>query len=403
MEGLKTQLLVVWKTGMFSTAPIASEAFAQIPENTMVLLLSAVAFVILITGLILIHEFGHFIAAKRAGVVVEEFGFGLPPRAKTLFRWRGTVFSLNWIPFGGFVRLKGENAVEESERRARGSFAGASIPVRMIILVAGVAMNFLLALVIYTGGFSVGRWIPTYISLEKMEAAAASGEITMELGVMIDEVLVGGTAEQAGVAAKSFLAAVDGVKVRKPEDVVALQQSRSRAIYTLLVGPGREEKKISIAIENGRTGMYLRAVPLVLEAPRRGIVAAAGLAFREAGVVTTQTVIGIGKLFGSLARSAKVPEGVTGIVGIAQLTYSSVQEGFSVYLRLVALLSLSLAVLNILPFPALDGGRMLFVISELIFRRSARRVELVTNTVGFGFLLFLILLVTLYDLLRLFS
>lgn len=369
----------------------------------MVLLLSALAFIILITGLILIHECGHFLAAKRAGVIVEEFGFGLPPRAKTLFRWRGTVFSLNWIPFGGFVRLKGENAVEESERRARGSFAGAPIPVRMLILVAGVAMNFLLAVIIYTAGFSVGRWIPTYVTLDRMEAAALRGEIAMELGVFIDETLAGGTAAEAGVPAKSFLIAVDGTAVSKPEDVVALQQNTSSVTYTLLAGPDEEERQVRVAVENGRTGMYLRAVPRVLEAPRRGPVTALRLALREAGVVTVQTVIGIGKLFGSLARSWTVPEGVTGIVGIAQLTYSSVQEGFAVYLRLVALLSLSLAVLNILPFPALDGGRMLFVIGELFFRRYDRRVEMVTNTVGFGFLLFLILLVTLYDVLRLFS
>src|SRR6185436_2928945 len=115
------------------------------------------------------------------------------------------------------------------------------------------------------------------------------------------------------------------------------------------------------------------------------------------------TVIGIAKLFTSLASSGKVPEGVTGIVGIAQLTYTSVQEGFMVYLRLVALLSLSLAVLNILPFPALDGGRLIFVLSEVFFRPSNRRFEVITNTVGFGVLLLVILLVTLYDVLRLFS
>lgn len=369
----------------------------------MVLLLSAIAFIVLITGLILIHECGHFIAAKRAGVVVEEFGFGLPPRAKTLFRWRGTVFSLNWIPFGGFVRLRGENAVEESERRARGSFAGASIPVRLMILVAGVAMNFLLALLIFTAGFSLGRWIPTYTSLEAMEAAAERGEITLQLGVFIDEVLAGGTATEAQVPSQSFLVAVDNVPVRTPEDVVKLQQGRRRVTYTLLVGPERQEHTVAVAVENGKTGMYLRAMPRVLEAPRRGVPSASWLALREAGVVMAQTVVGIGKLFGSLAQTGKVPEGITGIVGIAQLTYTSVQEGFAVYLRLVALLSLSLAVLNVLPFPALDGGRMLFVLGELLFRRYDRRVELVTNTVGFGFLLFLILLVTLYDLLRLFS
>ncbi len=368
----------------------------------MVILLSALAFVVLITGLILIHEFGHFIAAKKAGVVVEEFGFGLPPRAKTLFKWRGTIFSLNWIPFGGFVRLKGENAVEESERKAKGSFAGASIFARTIILVAGVGMNFLLAIVIFTFGFSYGQWIPTYLSLDTMEAAAARGEIHMELAVFIDEVLAGGTAAEAKVPGQSILVAVDGVPVRKAEDAIALQQGKNRVTYSLLVGEKQEQKTFSVTVQSGKTGVYLRTLPRVLTAPSHSLPMALWLAIREAGVVTGQTVLGIAKLFSSLAQTGTVPEGVTGIVGIAQLTYTSVQQGFMVYLRLVALLSLSLAALNILPFPALDGGRLLFVFGEMLFRRSARRVELVTNTVGFGFLLLLIILVTLYDILRLF-
>lgn len=369
----------------------------------MTVLLSALAFFILITGLILIHELGHFIAAKRAGVIVEEFGFGLPPRAKTLFKWRGTIFSLNWVPFGGFVRLKGENAVDEEDRKAKGSFAGVSLWARTVILVAGVGMNFLLAFLIFFMGFSVGKWIPTYRSFEEMEAAAARGEIALELGVYLDDVLAGGTAQEAGVPPKSVLVAVDGKTVSHPEDVLTHQQGMRKVTYTLLVGDKKEERKVTVAVQDGKTGVYLRAFPRVLEAPMRTPWAAGWLAVRESGVVTAQTFLGIGKLFSSLAQSGRVPEGVTGIVGIAQLTYTSVQQGFMMYLRLVALLSLSLAVLNILPFPALDGGRLLFVFGELLFRRANRRVELVTNTVGFGFLLLLIILVTLYDVLRLFS
>lgn len=370
----------------------------------MTVIVSAVAFFLLITGLILIHELGHFFAARRAGVEVEEFGFGLPPRAKTLFRWKGTDFSLNWIPFGGFVRLKGENAIEHSERVAPGSFANASILWRVIILVAGVAMNFLLAVLIFLYGFSVGRWIPTYLTLEEMQAAADRGEIQMTLGVIIDDVLAGGTAQEAGIPAGSILTAIDGEPVAKPEDVLSLQQGKDEVTYSFRSAHAEDapvEQK-TIAVEDGKTGVYLRSLPLEVSAPARGPVEAVRLSVRETKVVTTQTVIGIGKLFSSLARRAQVPEGVTGIVGIAQLTYTSVQEGFAVYLRLVALLSLSLAVLNILPFPALDGGRLLFVLSELFIKPGNRRVEVITNTLGFGVLLFVILLVTLYDVFRLF-
>jgi regulator of sigma E protease len=130
---------------------------------------------------------------------------------------------------------------------------------------------------------------------------------------------------------------------------------------------------------------------------------AARLSIRETSVVTGQTFLGIGKLFYSLAFHATVPQGVTGIVGIAQLTYKSVEHGFMMYLRLVALLSLSLAVLNVLPFPALDGGRLVFTLAELFVKPGNRRIEIMSNTIGFGVLLLVILIVTLYDVLRLFS
>lgn len=370
----------------------------------MTVIVSALAFFLLITGLILIHELGHFFAARKAGVEVEEFGFGLPPRAKTLFHWRGTDFTLNWIPFGGFVRLKGESAVEQSERTAKGSFARASIPARIIILVAGVAMNFLLAILIFLYGFSFGQWIPTYLSLEEMQAAADRGEIQMKLGVIIDDVLAGGTAQEAGIPAGSILTAIDGQEIDDPSDVLDLQQGKETVTYSYLTQRGETDvQQKEIVVEDGKTGVYLRSMPLEVSAPQRGPVETIALSIRETKVVTTQTVIGIGTLFSSLARTAQVPEGVTGIVGIAQLTHTSVQEGFSVYLRLVALLSLSLAVLNILPFPALDGGRLLFVLSELFIKPGNRRVEVITNTLGFAVLLFVILLVTLYDVFRLFS
>lgn len=366
----------------------------------MLLIISALAFFFLITGLILIHEFGHFIAARKAGVVVEEFGFGLPPRAKTLFTWQGTAFTLNWIPFGGFVRLKGEN--EEEGKKSKGSFSQASILTRCVILIAGVTMNFLLAILIFLFGFSYGQWIPTYLTLDEMEQASARGDIHLKLGVVIDDVLSGGGAEDAKIPKGSVLVSIDGKAVTHPGDVVDNQKGKASVRYVYVPAGDTAEKMVTVRVDGGKTGLYLRSVPLELSAPKRNILDAAAFSIRETGVVTTQTVLGIARLFGSLAQSGQVPAGVTGIIGIAQLTYTSVQEGFIVYLRLVALLSLSLAVLNILPFPALDGGRMLFVLSEIFVKPGNRRIEAVTNAVGFVVLLLLILIVTLFDVFRLF-
>lgn len=370
----------------------------------MAVLISAIAFFLLITGLVLIHELGHFLVARKAGVTVEEFGFGLPPRAVTVFHWRGTDFTLNWIPFGGFVRLKGENAATKHARMEKGSFAAASIPWRCAILVAGVAMNFLLAFCIFLYGFSAGQWIPTYLTLGEMEAAANRGDIHMKLGVLIDDVLSGGGAADVHVPKGAILVSVDGKAVVHPDDVVQAQKGRRSVEYAFKTDAAQvEPTKIRVPVEEGKTGIYLRSVPLELSATPRSFAQAIALSLRETRVVTGQTVLGIAKLFTSLASQGTVPEGVTGIVGIAQITYASVQEGFMVYLRLVALLSLSLAVLNILPFPALDGGRLVFVLSELFIRPGSRKFEVLINTVGFAVLLLVIVLVTFYDVFRLFN
>lgn len=366
--------------------------------------LSTLAFLILLTGLILIHECGHFFVARLLGVEVEEFGFGLPPRFMGLGVWKKTLFTLNWIPFGGFVRLKGEGEVASS-RLTKGSFGKAGVFGRCIILTAGVFMNFVLAMIIFTIGFSFAAWVPTYTSLEEIEGAILKGEIAGEIATKIDALLPDGGAARAGIPVGAILIAVDGTSVRKPADVVAAQAGKNIVRYRFLVGEDvPDERVVTVELSDGKSGVAL--VPFVhrLHAPGRSLVSAVPLAFRESNVVLEQTVKGIIKLFSSLAESGVVPEGITGIVGIAQLTHSSVKEGVGMYFRLMALLSLSLAILNILPFPALDGGRLLFVLVEALHCRPFnRRFELAVNSLGLMFLIILILWVTLYDVIRLFQ
>lgn len=368
------------------------------------ILLSALAFILLLSLLVMIHEWGHFAAARKAKVVVEEFGFGLPPRAKTLFTQKGTDFTLNWIPFGGFVRLKGENALHETERTSKGSFGAASIPARIVILCAGVFMNFVLAVVLLTIGFWVGHWVPTYLSIEDMQQAANRGVISMELGVIIEDVISGGPAAKIGIPERSIVVSVNGIPIQSPEEIQRIQEGTDSATYKVLVGENfSTEETYTLNLEDGKAGVHIALYPIELSAPERSLWQSTLLAFRESRIMTQQTVLGIGGLFTSLAHSGRVPEGITGLVGIAQLTHASVQDGFMTYLRLVALLSLSLAVLNILPFPALDGGRLVFVLAEFVSRRPVnRRFELIVNGVGFLFLLSVIFIITFFDIVRLF-
>ncbi len=376
----------------------------------MTVIISALAFLLLLSFLVLIHEAGHYFAARWSGVVVEEFGFGLPPRMTTLFRRGGTRFSLNWIPFGGFVRLQGESAVNERDRRASGSFAHASIPARVVILVAGVFMNFVFAVLIFTIGFSVWQWIPTYLSVEQMKDAGLRGEITLSPGVHVANAVAGGTAAAARLPVPFTLLAVDGIPVYVPTDVVDAQAGKTSVTYTLrtIADPTKPQAfppatvTMKVPVRDGKTGIEIEFAPTVTS-PRRSLPRAALLSLREVKVTTVQTVLGISQLFRSLAWHGTVPEGITGIVGIAKLTHSSVQAGWMAYLRLMAVLSLSLAILNILPFPSLDGGRLLFVLIEGIAQRPApRRFELIVNTVGFVILILLIVLVTFNDIWKLF-
>jgi regulator of sigma E protease len=183
-----------------------------------------------------------------------------------------------------------------------------------------------------------------------------------------------------------------------------MQTGKRSAVYVVRsLDAGSTEREVKVQLTAGKSGVVVSTYPVELSAPRRGLFSAIALALRESWVMMDQTVKGIGQLVSSLVTRATVPEGITGIVGIAQLTHASVQEGFMTYLRLVALLSLSLAALNILPFPALDGGRLLFVLIEVIGRRPInRRFEVTTNAIGFGLLLLLIGLITYHDIARLF-
>ncbi len=371
----------------------------------MEMIISILAFLVLLTVLVLIHELGHFAAARSSGVKVEEFGFGLPPRARIIFRKWETDFTLNWIPFGGFVRLKGESAKNAKERFAIGSFASASLFRRVIILTSGVFMNLLLAIGIFTAGFGYALWAPTFRTIDEMKSAANEGIISMQLGVLIREVMEGGPASKAGVPAGSILKYVDGAEVDDPEQVPHLQEGKAKVVYGVLYGDNWSKSgDFAVMLENGTAGIKVSAYPVEFSVPKHGLKSGFRIAVRESFVVSAMTVQGVGRLLKSLAITGRVPEGIAGIVGIAQMTHDSVREGFMVYLRLVAILSLSLAVLNILPFPALDGGRLLFVFAELIGRKPInRRLETITNTFGFMFLICLLLIITYYDVIRLFS
>jgi len=367
-------------------------------------MLSIIIFILILSILVLIHEFGHFIMAKRAGIGVEEFGFGLPPRA-----WgkkiRGTIYSLNWLPFGGFVRLTGEDPTDK-KRDEKGSFYVKSIGQRISVVVAGVAANFILAvfvfyIVIFALGFKVS--LPLLID-HKFKFVNETRQ------VLVEEVSSGSAADAAGIRATDSILAIEGQKISAIADLQkVIRSSEGKNLTMLLENPVNNQT---------RTVQVTPAYNEELAAPAIGVVMGelavlnyqtTGQKFFSGFIHSYNTLDYSIRVFGKLIGFAiqkrdiePVSQSVSGPVGIAQITSQAVSMGAVSVLQLMALLSLNLAFINILPLPALDGGRFFFIILEVVTRRRVYpNLEKWVHTIGFALLLALTLLITYNDIAKL--
>jgi len=541
-------------------------------------LFTIIVFIVVFSVLILVHELGHFWMAKRAGIEVKEFGLGLPPR---IWGWRakkkrgqrgeGTLYSFNWIPFGGFVRMLGEDATDSAMLRKKRSFVAQPLRSRVKVVIAGVMMNFLLAWLLLTIGFTVG--MQPLLAPGDILPAVDSGVIQLAEGVKIESVEEGSFADQLGFRAEDIIYSVDGVVIDEylmadvladpvgvykvlrggeiytyeivPErvgvdaalglefyDYVSFPRVRvfdlneageaysaglregdvilsvnGSQVYSVLeferivrgvnvqeyeiyrdgirenfivefeqvrevvissVIPGSPAEKVGFeagdvivsvngekvydslelityveahsdgalaySIERGGERMFYEVKP---EEGKIGVYLSELITYGEEQEISLyntnllSSVVEIRdeqypwyqavyKSFGEGFRLAKltgemflavvadiisageVPDTVAGPVGIASLTHVFVQEGFISVLRFVAILSLSLGVINILPFPALDGGRLLFLLIEFIIgRRVNQKWEAYIHAFGYVLLLLLIFVITYSDIAKL--
>lgn len=362
-------------------------------------------FLVGLSVLVLVHEFGHFIAAKRAGIKVEEFGLGFPPK---LFKWRRgeTEYSLNALPIGGYVRLYGEEHSVASEKNR--SFFHQPKGVRVSVIVAGVLMNILLGIVVFTFLYS------------KLGVPASSST-----DVIITYVFDGSPAASAGI---KVLDRIDSIAGEKIADIASVKEitdkNRGKEIEYVLVRSelkflasevfeqGERERVVVKVIpretppENqGAVGIGLDQLSIVqtqffpwYEMPFRAGIAGIGQSLKFTGEIFK----GLGSMVQKLVLQGEVPKDVAGPVGIFQITSAAASVGGSLtLLSLLGVLSINLAVLNILPFPALDGGRLFFIILETIFRRRVFPVyESIAHQVGMILLIALILLITFSDIRR---
>jgi regulator of sigma E protease len=342
-------------------------------------IIAILSFLVVILGLVIAHELGHFIAARVKGVRVVEFGIGLPPRLFGVKRG-DTMYSVNAFPLGGFVKLAGEE-----DPTVPGSLAGKSIGARLLVLSAGALMNFLLPFVLFAVAFMVPHQV-------------------VEGDVVVEEVSAASPAAEAGIVPGDTLLKVNGTVLNHTGDL-------SRSIQLNL---GRQIS-VSLRHADGTAGV-------VSLTPRWRPPAGQG----AMGVLTRTT--GAHEVRESLAVWRAIPAGLTscfqtlvlfkngiismiigttpaqfaGPVGIAQLTGQVASAGISPLLEFAAFLSINLAVFNIFPLPALDGGRIAFVVLEWIRRgkRIAPRAEALVHSVGFMLIIAFFLAVTYQDIAR---
>jgi len=356
------------------------------------MLISILIFMAVLSVLILVHEFGHFFVARKSGIKVEEFGFGLPPR---LFGKKigETIYSVNALPFGGFVRLYGEQ--DESEvTDPKKSFLHKSKWVRSLVIIAGVVMNFLLAVFVFAIVYS-------YMGIPR------------EIGkIKIIDVAAGSPAQKAGILVGDYITKVGGEVVSSSDDFISKTADlKGKNIkYEVERDVNGQESLLNVSLaprENppegeGPIGVTITTMeiyfPPIWQRPFYGVY----YGFTDAVFWGKTIVGGLGDMIAGLSKGESPQQGVSGPIGIYAITTEASKGGFLNLLIFLGILSVNLAILNIIPFPALDGGRLLFIVIEAVTRKKvSRKVEAAVNNVGFILLLGLLLAVTVGDVRRL--
>ncbi|MFH1298420.1 MAG: RIP metalloprotease RseP [Patescibacteria group bacterium] len=534
-------------------------------------LITIAVFLLIFSFLIIIHELGHFLAAKKAGVKVYEFGVGMPPRIWGK-KFKDTIYSINWIPFGGFVRMLGiEDPTSSQAKKSKESFLKKSLRWRILIASGGVLMNLILAFLLLTFGFWIGiepliitsddffegvkegqvltepgfyvydveEWSTAHLAgfqvgdriiskdgnkltefedfytladgdamlfqVEKFSGETDYIEVLMtddDLGLdlylfdmprvfvqdveygsdfydvglrdgdvilkvsgeeifffeemreafeavesidlqvwrngevvflegekdflnkaIISDVVAGSPAEEAGLLAGDRVISINGEWISRPSEIYELTTSSQDNVlrYIVLRNGGRYAYDVMRG-EDGLVGIYVANLNLYDEASisayegvlttsvleilpeRHGVFGAPAAAVGEIRRLSVMTALMAKDLVGGIVTSGEVSDSVAGPVGIAQMTSVFVQEGFASVIRFLALLSLALGVFNILPFPALDGGRLVFLLFEAVTgRKPNQKLETALHSIGFILLMMLIVVVTYNDIVRLVS
>lgn len=356
------------------------------------ILLTILVFVLILGLLIFIHELGHFVVAKRAGMKVEEFGFGFPPRIFGIRRGE-TLYSINWIPLGGFVKILGEDGGSAAAEDPR-AFGNKGFGPRFAVLVAGVAMNFLLGWFLLFLGFAVVG-VPTEVTkdLNLYQAKVSQAEIAI---VAIEK---NSPAETAGLKVGDVIVSVDKKKFENIEELINYTKSHAGSTVVYELKRGRKIFRLDITPRANPPpgGGAVGFAPAKIAVVTYPVFQAIGLSAQALFYKTVNILFAFSELLKNLLTSGKLIEGLSGPVGIAVLTRDFATLGLVYLVQFIATLSINLAVINGFPFPALDGGRVLFLLVEKIRGVKSVKWEQVANAIGFALLILLMVAVTFRD------
>ncbi len=332
--------------------------------------------------IIIVHELGHFITAKASGVRVEEFGLGFPPRVLSV-RQGETRYSLNAIPFGGFTKLAGEEDPKEPR-----SLAGKSRGIRLLVLSAGSLMNVLLALLLFSITFMIPR--------------------DVEIGeVLVEEVAPNSPAAMAGITAGDTILSVNDQPVRNNGELHQYIMADLGKETTLLIQhPGSTSESVQVIPRweppegEGAIGIIIKTINSTTVIQRYPLWQVIPLGAARLGETVIMWVDGLVSIF-----TGEAPASFFGPVGIAQLTGEVAQFGIIPLLEVAALISLILGICNLFPLPAIDGGRITFVLLEWVRRgkRVPPKIEGMVHLIGLALLIVFLVAVTYQDIMRIVS
>ncbi len=349
---------------------------------------TVIIFIAVLSIIVFVHEMGHFVAARKNGVAVEEFGFGFPPRIFGIKR-KDTIYSINWIPVGGFVKIKGEDGSSEKEND---SYASKPIWRRATIISAGVFMNIVLSIVLLSIGFGIG--LPSIID------DAKSHHTLKDSKVQIVEIAENTPAEVAGLEVGDEIIKIDDQDIYSIENVQNYNQDKIGDTVTLQINRYGETQELKLALADldesgtGKMGVSLVRTAIVSYPWYESI----WLGFKTTFELLWAIIVAFYQIVAGLFVGEPLPADIAGPVGIAVVTGQVAQLGFIYLLQFTAILSLNLAIINFFPFPALDGGRFLFLMIEKIRGKTVdRKVENMIHNIGFTILMLVFVLITFRD------